>query len=119
MTQDRQRRERKGRRAETLAAWYLRLKGYAIIEHRYKSPVGEIDLIARRGNTLVFVEVKARKTVDLALEAITPHQQTRILRAAHYFISQNPAFAHAEQRVDALCLAAGRWPVHMHDICPA
>ncbi|MEO0412198.1 MAG: YraN family protein [Pseudomonadota bacterium] len=114
----RQAREAKGRRAETLAAWYLRLKGYQILEQRYRSPVGEIDLIVKRGKTLVFVEVKARASLQQAIEAITARQRERILRAAAYYAARQPAFARFQQRVDALCLADGRWPVHMHNICP-
>lgn len=66
-TLERQRAERRGRRAEKIAAWFLRAKGYAVLARRYKTPVGEIDLVARRGRTLAFVEVKARKEGEAAL----------------------------------------------------
>ncbi|MEM7569430.1 MAG: YraN family protein [Pseudomonadota bacterium] len=115
----RQDREAKGRKAERLAAWWLRFKGYRILAMREKTPVGEIDIIARRGDMLVFVEVKARKTLASALEAITPHQRQRIIRAAQYYIAQHPNLANLNLRVDALCLVPRRWPVHMHNICPA
>ena len=68
---DRRLAERRGRRAETLAAWYLRLKGYRILARRYRTPVGEIDLIVRRGRLVAFVEVKRRPTEAEAAEAVT------------------------------------------------
>ena len=74
----RQAAEIAGRRAETLAAWYLRLKGYRIIESRYKTPVGEIDLIARRWGTTVFVEVKARKSAALELTGVSVEMKVAI-----------------------------------------
>lgn len=78
---------RTGLRAEKLAAWFLRAKGYRILARRYKTPVGEIDLIASRGNTMIFVEVKARGTIDRALESILPKQAARIMRAAEYYMA--------------------------------
>ena len=84
----RQQAEQKGRRAEWLAAWLLRFKGYSILETRYKSPVGEVDLIAKKGKTLVFIEVKARKNHEDGLYSITPRQQQRIARAASLYASQ-------------------------------
>ena len=77
----RKRAEKAGRRAETLCAFLLRLKGYRILATRYKSPVGEIDIIARRGNVLIAVEVKNRRDRDTALRALRPDQQNRIARA--------------------------------------
>jgi putative endonuclease len=64
--------ERRGRRAESLAVWLLRLKGYRLLARRYKTSVGEIDLIARRGRTIAFVEVNSRPTMEEATEAATP-----------------------------------------------
>lgn len=78
---------RTGLQAEYLAAWMLRLKGYKIIAQRYKTPVGEIDLIAKRGRALVFVEVKARGSLNEALESLRSHQSRRILRAADYYMA--------------------------------
>ena len=80
-------RYRRGLKAERLAAWYLRLKGYRILDTRMKTPVGEIDLIARRGKSLVFVEVKARGTIDTALESVKTHQSRRIVRAAEFYLA--------------------------------
>ena len=82
----RRRAWRFGRRAESLAAWWLRLKGYRILAREFRVPVGEIDLIARRGTILAFVEVKARKTAEAAPDALQPRQQRRIARAAGAFL---------------------------------
>lgn len=77
--------EQKGRRAEGLAAWTLRLKGYKILAQRYRSPVGEVDLIAKRGKVLVMIEVKARKVRDTGKLAISKTQRRRITQAASLF----------------------------------
>ncbi|MDC9822522.1 YraN family protein [Devosia sp. ZB163] len=102
-----------GRRGEALAAWYLRLKGYRIVEQRVKSPVGEIDLVARRFGTTVFVEVKARKTpgeLGLALEAVNTR---RIARAAQHYVGRHPGLAAAPLRFDVIFLAPWAWPRHV------
>ena len=105
-------REAKGRRGETLAAWYLRLKGWRILATRVKTPRGEIDLIARRGSTVAFVEVKWRATAAALDFAIDDYRLRRVLAAAQ-------AVAHRyskdgdELRVDVLLLAPGRFPRHM------
>lgn len=109
----RQAAEIAGRRAETLAAWYLRLKGYRIIESRYKTPVGEIDLIARRWGTTVFVEVKARKSAALERDAHLSVHVSRIVRAAKYYIARHPALAQASLRCDVIFLAPRQWPRHV------
>ena len=109
----RQRAERSGRRAETLAAWLLRLKLYAICEERYRTPVGEIDLIARRGHLLVFVEVKARSSRDYEREAHEAVNRRRLSRAALYYLSRNPALAGCDTRFDMIFLAPFAWPRHV------
>ena len=78
---------RTGLRAENIAAWFMRFQGYRIAARRFKTPVGEIDLIACRGRTLVFIEVKARDTLDNALFSIQPRQARRIVRAAEYYLA--------------------------------
>jgi putative endonuclease len=101
-----------GRRGETLAAWYLRLKGYRIVATRVKTPVGEIDLIARRFGTTAFIEVKARNSraeLGMALEAVNTR---RIVRAAEYYISRHPALAATPLRFDVIFLAPMTWPRH-------
>ena len=79
----------RGLKAESMAALWLRLKGYKILARRYKTKVGEIDLIARKANIICFVEVKARATKEQALESITPAMRQRIERAALYYVSHN------------------------------
>jgi putative endonuclease len=91
-----------GLRAETLSALLLRLKGYRILKRRYKTRVGEIDLIAKRGRTIAFVEVKTRASLDSALQSVTPHMQNRIARAALAFIAQNPGYADYDLRFDLI-----------------
>jgi len=91
--------------AETLAALYLMAKGYKILKRRYKTPVGEIDLIAKRGRTVAFIEVKARRHINAALESVTPTMKSRINRAGLYFLSSNPAIAQCDMRFDLVALA--------------
>ena len=87
MANKRQIAEKKGRRAETLAVWWLRLHGYSIVARRQNTPRGEIDIIAKRGKTLVFAEVKARADHERGILAVTPHQIRRIIAAAQYWRS--------------------------------
>lgn len=91
--------------AEEAAAFFLAMKGYRILARRYKTPVGEVDLIARRGKKIVFVEVKARRRGEDALASVTPHMQGRILRAAQHYISRNPSLADYELRFDLVAFA--------------
>ena len=91
--------------AETLAGLFLMAKGYRILERRYKTPVGEIDLIARRGKTIVFIEVKARGELTAALESVTPNMKNRITRAGQYFLSSHPALSSCDMRFDLIALA--------------
>jgi putative endonuclease len=113
---DRQAREaayRRGLRQELLAAWWLRCKGYQILAHRYRTPQGEIDLIARRGRTVAFVEIKARASTEKAAYAISPHQQARIRQAAERFLQERPALASYQMRFDAIFCVPLRWPKHL------
>lgn len=105
----------RGRRAETLAAWWLRLKGYRVLARGFRVPQGEIDLIARRGRLLALIEVKARASLDEARAAITPHQRQRIERAATVFLQRHPALTMLDIRFDAVLLAPGRRPRHIMD----
>jgi putative endonuclease len=104
---------RRGLRQEALAAWWLRAKGYRILAQRYKTPYGEIDLIARRGCTLAFIEIKARATPEAAAHAISPHQQARIRQAAERFLQERPVLAACQMRFDAVFCCPGRWPQHV------
>lgn len=97
----------RGHKGEGLAAFYLRLKGYRILQRRYKTPVGEVDLIARKGPALVFIEVKARKNYEDGVEAITRRQQLRTIRAAKYFLSSHPGMAPLDLRFDAIIVLPG------------
>lgn len=110
---ERQRAERAGRRSERVAAWWLRLKGYRILARGFRSPVGQIDIVARRGAVLAFVEVKRRSSDGAALEAIHPRQQARIARAAEAYLKLRPQLGHLQPRFDAVVLVPGRRPRHL------
>jgi putative endonuclease len=109
----RRRAERWGLSAEVRAAWSLRLKGYSIIARRFKSPRGEIDIVARRGRTIAFVEVKARASFEVALEAVTPRARRRIEAAAADWGVRHPAFADFFWRYDIVVVVPRRWPKHV------
>lgn len=105
----------RGLGGEGRAALWLRLKGYRILARRYATPVGEIDLIARRGRTVAFVEVKARPTEEEALCALQPHQRRRIVRAAEAFLARHPAAAGLTLRFDLMVVVPRRLPRHLPD----
>jgi putative endonuclease len=109
----RQRAERHGRRAEALAALFLRLKLYSIREKRYKTPVGEIDLIASRFGVTVFVEVKARAAQSSEAAALEAVGTARIARAAQYYLATHPKLADTPLRFDVIFVAPGAWPRHV------
>jgi putative endonuclease len=99
--------------AESRAAAYLVAKGYRILARRYRSPVGEADIVARRKGVLIFVEVKARNTLDGAAESLLPRQQRRIAAAASAWLAANPDVANGDIRFDAVLVAPGRIPRHI------
>ena len=99
----------KGVVAEYCAAIFMIAKGYLILEHRYKTPWGEIDLIARRGKTLVFIEVKRRKTLVQGMDAITPHQQRRIESAGKIYLASSKLKINS-LRLDVIVVTP--WRVH-------
>lgn len=105
----------RGMRAETLAAWLLTLKGFRILERRWSSPVGEIDVIARRGDLLVFVEVKARQDRAVALESVQYRQQARIGRAAGAYLQRHAQYAALDCRFDVIAISSWGWPRHITD----
>ncbi|MEQ9606036.1 MAG: YraN family protein [Kiloniellaceae bacterium] len=105
----------RGRHAERLAAWWLRLRGYRILAQDFRSPVGEIDLVARRGGILAIVEVKRRDRLDSAGEAVTLRQQRRIRRAAELYIQRHPELAGLQPRFDAVLLVPRHLPQHLKD----
>ncbi len=104
---------RAGARAETVAAWRLRVAGYRILARRYRCRVGEIDLVARRGRLVAFVEVKQRADGATAAAAISPRQQQRIARAAQMFMAEHRACAGCDMRFDAVLVVPWRWPQHL------
>ncbi len=108
-------RHKRGRTAEIVAALYLMCKGHRILAWRYKTKHGEVDLIAKRGRTILFVEVKARPTRATGLEAVTPKAQARILRAAEHYMQRHPAFQNYVWRFDAVVVSAHGLPYHLKD----
>ena len=110
----RQRREARGRSAETVAVLWLRMRGYRILERRLKTPLGEIDIIAARRDILAIVEVKSRTSRDAGLEALTTRQCRRIERAATWFLARSPrAAATRHIRFDLVVIAPLRLPIHI------
>ena len=104
-----------GRFAETRCALGLRLKGYRILARRHRSRVGEIDIIARRGRTLAFIEVKARQSLGDALESVSARQRARIRNAAELYLATRPHLTDLEPRFDIMLIAGWRWPRHLMD----
>ncbi|HVV41168.1 MAG TPA: YraN family protein [Nitrobacter sp.] len=102
-----------GLSAEARAAAYLIAKGYRILARRFRTPQGEIDIVARRRNLLAFVEVKARASLDDAAYAVTPRQQQRIIGAAESWLMAHPEHANFELRFDAMLIAPRRLPRHL------
>lgn len=103
----------RGNRAETICALWLRLQGYRVLARRFRSPVGEVDLIVRRGGALAFVEVKSRSTLDRALQSVTPRQRRRVVRAAEAYLAVNPSLATLDMRFDLMAVAPWRRPRHL------
>jgi len=112
---NRQRAERGGRRAEAIAALWLQVKGWRILARRLRTPVGEVDLVARRGRILAFVEVKARANVDQAAYALDEYRLRRVAAAAH---ASSHRFARAgdDIRIDAMFIVPGRLPRHLANV---
>lgn len=104
---------RRGILAEYAALAYLSIKGYRLVALRYKTKLGEIDLIMRRRNTLAFIEVKARANHADAAHAIHAKNQSRVMQAAQLFLRQHPHYHDYEVRFDALLIAWYRWPHHL------
>ena len=107
--------ERNGRRAETIAAWWLRLHGWRIRGVRVRTPVGEVDLIARRGRIVAFIEVKARATAAELDLAIDRRRLTRVAAAAN-FLAARHAGLRDDIRIDVMLIAPRRLPRHLVNI---
>src|ERR1700716_3193201 len=104
---------RTGLSAESRAAAFLMAKGYRILAKRFRTPYGEIDIVARKRNLIVFIEVKARGRLDDAAYAVTPRQQARIIDAAQGWLMAHPEHAEFEMRFDAMLIAPRRLPRHL------
>jgi putative endonuclease len=113
---DRKSAEKGGRRAESVAAFWLNLKGYRVLGRRIRTPVGELDMItvSPRGIICV-VEVKARKGAGAGLEAISAHQRARIARATEYYLSSRPTLQNRPVRFDVIVILPIRLPRHVKD----
>ena len=99
--------------AESKAAAYLLVKGYRILARRYRSAAGEIDIVARRRNALVFIEVKTRASYEEAVEAVTPQQRRRIVGAAECWLQARPQDGEGDVRFDVVIITPGKLPQHI------
>jgi putative endonuclease len=104
---------RLGLSAECRAAAFLIAKGFRILARRWRSPLGEIDIVARRRHLLVFVEVKARERLEDAAWSVTPRQRARIVAAAEAWLATHPDDNIRDIRFDAMLVAPGRIPQHI------
>lgn len=112
----RQAAERDGRRAEWLAALWLRVRGYRVLARNVRTPLGEIDMIVRRGNIVTFVEVKCRQTEGDARRAVTVKQRQRIARAARYLADSGRFGPNVEAyRFDVVAVRRRALPLHIVD----
>ena len=117
MAVDRQKAQRRGHKGESLAALWLRLKGYRILARRLKTHAGEIDLVAAAPfGPVCFIEVKARACARAAAESVGPAQQARIARAACLYLAGRPRLARRGARFDIVAIGAGQLPVHHRDV---
>ncbi len=108
--------ERWGVRAEFWAGLWLRLMGYRILAHRLRTPVGEIDLLARRGEVLVAVEVKARASRQAELDALSVRQRQRIAQALDLIATRDPELTGLGRRLDLIAIRPWRLPWHLADV---
>ncbi|MEF3367351.1 YraN family protein [Methylocystis sp. 9N] len=104
-----------GLRAETVATLWLRARFYKILARNFRAHGGEVDIVARRGHTIVFVEVKARGDLDNAAIAITPQKQRRFSQAAGRWLAANPWAINYTLRADAIFVAPGKFPRHLEN----
>jgi putative endonuclease len=111
----RQKAWRRGHLSEYLAAAFLLLKGYRILAVRHRTKLGEIDIIARKGDLVVFVEVKARKGEQAAVDAVSYGTQRRIRAASDLWLARQRDHAVLSQRYDIVAILPGRWPRHFID----
>ena len=109
----RQKAQKRGNRGEWLAAIALRLKGYRIIERGFRTKLGEIDIIARKGDLVAIIEVKARRDVSSAVDAVGYEAQRRISNAANIWLSKQRDYERLSIRFDIIAVVPGNWPKHM------
>lgn len=109
----RKRAERRGRWSEWAAAIFLMLKGYRILRLRYRVRAGEVDIIARRGDMIAFVEVKARRNLMSAIDAVTVTSQSRIRAAGDHWLARQPDAARLSLRYDIVAVLPWTWPRHI------
>jgi putative endonuclease len=107
---------RRGRWAEWLCIWHLRLRGYRVLARGYRVPVGEIDIVARRGRTVAAIEVKARPSLAEAAEAVTPRQRRRVARAFEHFLAGRAHLARLDKRFDVMLVTPRRLPRHLVNV---
>jgi putative endonuclease len=108
--------ESKGYFGEIIAALLLKIKGYKILARRYKTICGEIDIIARKGDTIVFAEVKSRKTLDKCYNAVTDRQLRRIQRASEIFMGRNKNLRQNFTRYDVILISNWKFPEHIENV---
>ncbi len=106
---------KRGARGETLATWFLRLKGYRILGRNVRTPLGEIDIVAKRGDVIAIVEVKARPTLRDAMDAVTPTAQRRIANAADLWLAKRRDADKLSIRFDIIAMVGRRWPIHIQN----
>jgi putative endonuclease len=118
MANKRKKAEKRGRVAELAALMYLRCKGYRLLARRFKSPLGEIDLVMRRKDVTAFIEVKARNSRDAGVEAVTPYQSRRISAAARSWMARDHVANSNFCRFDIVVVNAYLWPHHIENAFP-
>lgn len=104
---------RRGSFSESLAAWALRAKGYRIVDRNFRCPFGEIDVVARKGDLIAFVEVKARPTLSAAVDAVSYRAQRRISKSGEAWIGRQRDWEKLSWRFDIVAVLPRRWPVHL------
>lgn len=111
----RRKAERRGRISEWLAAAWLLIHGYRILALRYRTPLGEIDIVARKRDLIIFVEVKARSSHQSAVDAVSAPSRRRIRAASDIWISRQVNAAAFSMRYDILAITPGKFPRHFKD----
>ncbi len=105
----------RGHYAEYAAAAYLLAKGHRILARRFKTRIGEIDLIVKRGRRVVFVEVKHRATIEDCQAAVTPLTRRRVHGAADLWLARHGPFQNFDLGFDLIFIVPRHWPVHLVD----